>query len=181
MPILVGLDGKEKMSKSKGNYVGVTDTPTNMFGKIMSISDEMMENYFTLLTDLSADEIATLLDGQKTHPKTAKVTLAKIIVKQFYNEATADLAAKEFEQVFAKGQIPDEMPKVELDAEPVMLSKLVLTCGLVETSSEAKRMIKQAAVSIDGQKMTDPNEMITPTDDMVLQVGKRKFAKIKVK
>ncbi len=92
MPILVGLDGREKMSKSKGNYIGVTDEPNDMFGKVMSISDEMMENYFTLLTDLSADKIAELVNPDRTHPKEAKVLLGKTIVAQFYNDATAQLA-----------------------------------------------------------------------------------------
>ncbi len=180
MPILVGLDGKDKMSKSKNNYIGVTDEPANMFGKVMSISDEMMENYFTLLTELPDEKIAELVDPAKTHPKEAKVLLGKMIVTQFYNEATAEVAAAGFEKVFAKGQLPDDMPVVELVAESVMASKLLLACKLVSSGGEGKRMIKQAAVSIDGEKITDPSAEITPTDGMVIQVGKRKFAKIKV-
>jgi len=181
MPILVGLDGKEKMSKSKGNYVGVTDEPNDMFGKIMSISDAMMENYFTLLTDLPAGRIAELVDSQKTHPKEAKVLLAKGIVNQFYDAAASEAAAAQFDRVFAQKELPDEMPVVELPAEPVMASKLLLTCGLVASGSEGKRMIAQGGVSIDGRKLTDPNEMISPIDGMVVQVGRRKFAKIHVK
>lgn len=180
MPILVGLDGKEKMSKSKGNYIGVTDKPADMFGKVMSISDEMMENYFTLLTDVPKEKVAQLIDPEKTHPKEAKITLAKMIVTQFYNDATAQLAAAEFEKVFAKGQLPDDMPVIEISAEPVMASKLLLICKLVSSGSEAKRMIKQSAVSIDGKKINDPNLEIIPADAMVIQVGKRRFAKIKV-
>ena len=181
MPILVGLDGTEKMSKSKDNYIGVTDEPNNMFGKVMSISDDMMENYFTLLTDLTKENIAELLDPDKTHPKQAKVLLGKTIVETFYNEATAQLAASEFEKVFAQGQLPDEMPEIEMAAEPMMVSKLVLACGLVASGGEAKRSIKQSAVSIDGERIADPNEHITPADGMIIQVGKRKFAKIIVK
>ena len=180
MPILVGLDGKDKMSKSKNNYIGVTDEPANMFGKVMSISDEMRENYFTLLTELPDEKIAELVDPAKTHPKEAKVLLGKMIVTQFYNEATAEVAAAGFEKVFAKGQLPDDMPVVELVAESVMASKLLLACKLVSSGGEGKRMIKQAAVSIDGEKITDPSAEITPTDGMVIQVGERKFAKIKV-
>ncbi len=180
MPILVGLDGKEKMSKSKGNYIGVTDQPNDMFGKVMSISDEMMENYFTLLTDLPAEKIAELVDADKTHPKEAKVLLGKTIVAQFYNETAAKQAAAEFDRVFAKGQLPDEIPEVQIPAEPIMASKLLLHCELVSTGGEAKRMIKQSAVSIDGKKADDPNAEITPKDGMVVQVGKRKFAKLKV-
>jgi tyrosyl-tRNA synthetase len=179
MPILVGLDGVEKMSKSKGNYVGVTDPPNDMFGKIMSISDEMMENYFTLLTDFPAKKITELTDSSKTHPKDAKVLLGKTIVTQFYNEATAQLAAAEFERVFAQKQLPDDIPEFELPAEPVSVKQLLLACKLVETGGEAKRMCSQSAVTIDGQKIADPNAEITPKDGTVIQVGKRRFAKIK--
>jgi len=179
MPILIGLDGKEKMSKSKDNYIGVTDQAGDMFGKIMSISDEMMENYFTLLTDLPAEKIAELVNPDKIHPKEAKVLLGKTIVAQFYNEATAQLAAAQFDKVFAQGQLPDDMPEIEIATDPIMASKLLLFCKLVSSGSEAKRMIKQSAVSIDGSKIDDPNAEITPRNGMVIQVGKRRFAKIK--
>ena len=182
MPILVGLDGKEKMSKSKGNYIGVTDEANDMFGKVMSISDEMMENYFTLLTDLPDKKIAELVNADKAHPKEAKVLLGKTIVTQFYNEASAQSAAAQFEKVFAQGQLPDDIPETEITTEPIMASKLLLHCKLVSSSSEAKRMIKtQAAVSIGGTKISDPNMEIKPTEGMIVQVGKRKFAKLKVK
>ncbi len=178
MPILVGLDGKEKMSKSKGNYIGVTDEPNNMFGKVMSISDDLMENYFTLLTNLQTERIAELVDPGKTHPKEAKVLLGKMIVSQFYGEDAADAAAAEFEKVFAKGQLPDEIPEVEIPAEPIAASKLLLACKLVASGGEAKRMIKQSAASIDGEKLTDPNAAITPKEGAVIRVGKRKFARL---
>jgi tyrosyl-tRNA synthetase len=180
-PILVGLDGKEKMSKSKGNYIGVTDEPNDMFGKIMSISDDMMENYFTLLTKLETEKIAEFVNPDKTHPKNAKVLLGKTIVTQFYNEATADAAAAEFDKVFARGQLPDDIQEVALEDTEISVKQLLLSCKLVETGGEAKRMIAQGAVTIAGNKANDPNAQITPTDGMVLQVGKRKFAKIKVK
>ncbi|MDD5459060.1 MAG: tyrosine--tRNA ligase [Phycisphaerae bacterium] len=181
MPILVGLDGVEKMSKSKGNYIGVTDKPADMFGKVMSISDDMMENYYTLLTGVSSEEIARLTDPEKAHPKEAKVRLGRIIVEQFYNEATAQLAAAEFEKVFAKGQLPDDMPIVKISPDSISAAKLLLECDLVETGGEGKRMIKQGGVSIDGKKINDPNTEIRPADGMVVQVGKRKFAKLKVR
>ncbi len=181
MPILVGLDGTEKMSKSKNNYVGVTDPPNDMFGKIMSISDDMMENYFTLLTDFPAEKIAELTDPSKTHPKDAKVLLGKTIVTQFYNEATAQLAAAEFEKVFAQKQLPDDIPEFELPAEPISVKQLLLACKLVETGGEAKRMCSQSAVTINGQKITDPNAEITPKDGTTIQVGKRRFARITTK
>jgi tyrosyl-tRNA synthetase len=179
-PILVGLDGKEKMSKSKGNYIGVTDEPNDMFGKIMSISDEMMENYFTLLTDLPTEKIAELTNSDKTHPKDAKVLLGKKIVSQFYDGETAELAAKQFDKVFAQGQLPDDIPEVKIPPKPIMASKLVVACVAV-SSSEAKRLIKQGAVEINSQKITDPNAEITPTNGMVIQVGKHRFAKLRVK
>lgn len=180
VPILVGLDGKEKMSKSKGNYIGVTDEPNDMFGKVMSISDDMMENYFTLLTDLPAEKITELVNAGKAHPKEAKVLLAKTIITQLYNEKAADAAAAEFDKVFAQGQLPDDMPEVKMSAEPIMASKLLVTSKLVPSGSEAKRMIKQGAVEIDKNKIDDPNAMITPADGMIIQVGKRKFARIKI-
>jgi len=179
MPILVGLDGKEKMSKSKGNYIGVTDEPKDMFGKVMSISDDMMENYFTLLTDLPTEKIAELVNPNKTHPKEAKVLLGKTIVSQFYNEPAAQAAAAEFDKVFAQRQLPDEIPEVEIPAEPISASKLLLACKLVSSGGEAKRMIKQSAASIDSEKLNDPNTEITPKDGMVIRVGKRKFARLR--
>jgi tyrosyl-tRNA synthetase len=180
MPILVGLDGKDKMSKSKGNYVGVTDEPNEMFGKIMSISDDMMANYYTLLTSLPAEKIAELVDPHKTHPKEAKVLLAKTIITQFRDTAAAEGAAAHFEKVFAQKELPDQMPTVDLAAEPVMASKLLLACGLVASGGEGKRMIAQGGVSVDSRKVTDPNEMITPAPGMVVQVGRRKFARLQV-
>lgn len=181
MPLLVGLDGKDKMSKSKGNYIGVTDEPNDMFGKVMSISDAMMENYFTLLTDLPTEKVREIVNPNQTHPKQAKVLLGQTIVKQLYGEEAAKLAAEQFEKVFAQKQLPDEMPVVEIPAEPIMASKLLVQCGLVPSGSEAKRLIKQSAVNIDGSKAGDPNEQITPKDGMVIQVGKRRFAMLKIK
>jgi len=178
MPILVGLDGQEKMSKSKGNYIGVTDEPNDMFGKVMSISDDMMGNYFTLLTDLPTEEIADLVDPDKTHPKQAKVRLGKTIVAQFYGDEAAESAAAEFDKVFARGQLPEDIEEVEITAEPIAASKLLLACNLVSSGGEAKRMIKQSAASIDGEKLSDPNAEITPKDGLVIRVGKRKFARV---
>jgi tyrosyl-tRNA synthetase len=145
----------------------------------MSISDDMMENYFTLLTDLPTERIAELIDSQKTHPKEAKVLLGKTIVAQFYDEKTAQEAANHFDKVFAHKQMPDEMPECVVPPEPISVKELLLTCRLVTTGGEAKRMCSQSAVTIDGRKVIDPNEQITPENGMTIQVGKRKFAKIK--
>ncbi len=180
MPILVGLDGVQKMSKSKGNYIGVTDEPNNMFGKVMSISDELMLNYFTLLTNLPEEKIKELTDGTKTHPRDAKVLLGKEIVGQFYGAAAAQAAADEFASIFAQKQLPTDIAEVKVAAVEVMLSKLLVEAGLVETGGEAKRMVKQGGVTIDGGKMDDPNAMIMPASGMIVKVGKRKFACLKV-
>ncbi|MHC5154957.1 MAG: tyrosine--tRNA ligase, partial [Planctomycetota bacterium] len=162
MPILVGLDGVQKMSKSKGNYIGVTDAPADMFGKTMSIPDELMENYFTLLTDIPADEITILCDASKTHPKEAKVKLGKIIVEQFYDADAADAAAAEFEKVFAQNQLPDDMPEVEIVADPIMASKLLIHCKLAASGGEAKRSCKQGGVEINDEKVSNPSQEIAP-------------------
>ncbi len=180
MPILVGLDGVEKMSKSKGNYIGVTDEPNDMFGKVMSISDTLMENYYTLLTDLPMDGVKTLVDPSQTHPKEAKVRLGKMIVTQFYDEQAAQGAAEHFDKVFKQKEIPDDMPVVTLAPDSIMASKLLVACHLVASGGEGKRMVKQGGVSVDGKKVTDPNQEITPADGMVVQVGKRKFARVAV-
>jgi tyrosyl-tRNA synthetase len=181
MPILVGLDGTEKMSKSKGNYIGVTDEPADMFGKTMSISDEMMENYFTLLTDLPAEQITELTDASKTHPKEAKVKLGKMIVSQFYDEAAAEEAEAEFEKVFAQNQLPDDIPEIEVESKSVSVRELLLACNLMNTGGEAKRMIKQGGVRLNNERIDDPNAEFVPKNGDVVQVGKRKFAKLKVK
>ena len=180
MPILVGLDGVQKMSKSKGNYIGVTDTPNEMFGKVMSISDEMMENYFTLLTDLKQQEIQILIDPSKTHPKIAKVALAREIITQFYDLSSAEKADAEFEKVFAQKQLPTDIPEVVISDQEIAAGKLVVHCKLVSSGGEAKRLVKQSALSIDGEKVSDPNEMITPQNGMIVKVGKRKFAQLKI-
>jgi tyrosyl-tRNA synthetase len=139
-----------------------------------------MENYYTLLTDLPVDEIKILCDSAQTHPKQAKVRLGKLIVTQFYNAEAAEKAAAEFDKVFAQNQLPEDMPEVSIAAEPVMLSKLLVQCALVETGGEAKRMCIQGGVRINDERIAEPSTMITPSDGMVIQVGKRKFAKLKV-
>jgi len=180
MPILVGLDGKEKMSKSKGNYIGVTDPPSEMFGKTMSIPDSLMENYFTLLTDMPAERIRELTNPAKTHPKEAKVLLGKLIVEQFYGRSAAEQAAEEFEKVFAQSQLPDQLSEAAVSAAPIAAAKLLVECGLAETGGQAKRAVLQGGVRINNEKITDPNQQIIPQNGMAVQVGKRKFVRLKV-
>ena len=177
---LVGRDIQKAYGQSP-QIVITMPILVGLFGKVMSISDDMMENYFTLLTDLAVDEIRELVDPAKTHPKEAKVLLGKTIVTQFYDEATAESAAAQFDKVFAEKKLPDDIAEVEISPEPVAASRLLLHCGLVSSGSEAKRMVKQSAVSVDGDKVTDPNTEVTPTAGMVVQVGKRKFARLIVK
>jgi tyrosyl-tRNA synthetase len=180
MPILVGLDGTEKMSKSKGNYVGVTDAPEDMFGKLMSISDDMMREYYRLLTALPEEKIAGLTDPDKTHPRQAKARLAKAIVAGLHGEAAAKEAEGRFERVFTQGGLPDDMPLVRIGPAKIPAARLLLHCNLVSSGGEAKRMIRQAGASVDGARIADPNAEITPAAGMVVQVGKRKFARLEV-
>jgi len=178
MPILVGLDGTEKMSKSKGNYIGVTDEPNDMFGKVMSIPDALMRNYFTLLTDLPAGEIEELVDSEKTHPKQAKVRLGKMIVEQYYSAGAAEAAAAEFDRIFAQKNVPTDMDEIRPASAEVGIVELVVTAGFAKSNGEARRLIKQNAVSIDDEKVTDPHATVSLKDGQVLKVGKRRFGRI---
>ncbi len=180
MPILVGLDGADKMSKSKNNYIGITDAANDMFGKIMSIPDELMPNYFTLLTDTPADQIALLTDAEKTHPREAKVLLGKTIVAEFYDSAAADEAAAEFDRVFAQKNIPTDMPEISAPAAKCNIIELITTADFAKSNGEARRLIKQNAVSIDDVKITDADAEVELADGAILRVGKRRFGKIKL-
>lgn len=178
MPILVGTDGTEKMSKSKGNYIGVTDEPNDMFGKVMSIPDALMANYLTLLTDVPADEIATLCDAGKTHPREAKAKLGRMIVEQFYDAQAAQAASDEFDRVFAENKKPTDMPEIPIPSGPIGLVSLITTAGFATSNGEARRLIKQNAVSLDDEKITDIDAEVDPAAETVLRVGKRRFGKI---
>jgi len=178
MPILVGLDGVEKMSKSKGNYIGITDEPAEMFGKIMSIPDALMENYFMLLTDLPREQIDVLLDEKQTHPRRAKAMLGKLIVSQYHDEAAAKAAAVEFDRVFGERQPPTDMPEISIPAGKMNIVRLVVSAGFAGSNSEARRLVGQNAVSIDGEKIADIDAEVEPKDGAVLKVGKRRFGKI---
>jgi tyrosyl-tRNA synthetase len=180
MPILVGLDGVQKMSKSKGNYIGVTDEPNDMFGKVMSIPDTLMANYFTLLTDLPQEQIATLTDASQTHPRQAKVELGKMIVAQYHDDQAADTAAQEFDKVFKQHDAPADMPDIELSPVPIGIVELVCSAGFAESRGQAKRLVKQGAVSIDGQNIASIDAEVEPADGQVLKVGKRRFGQLKI-
>jgi tyrosyl-tRNA synthetase len=178
MPILVGLDGEIKMSKSKGNYIGLTDEPNDMFGKVMSIPDALMDNYFTLLTDLPRERIAELVDPNKTHPRQAKALLGKMIVAAYYSESAGEEASAEFDRIFAQKQIPTDMPEIPVRTREMNLVDLILTADFAKSKSEARRLIGQNAVSLDEEKLTDADAVVSLSDGAVLRVGKRRFGKI---
>jgi len=182
MPLLEGLDGVQKMSKSLNNYIGITDAPTEMFGKIMSISDDLMWRYYDLLSFLPIEEIAALKDtvnaGQ--NPRDVKIALAKEIIARFHDDAAAEAAHQDFIQRFQKNAIPDEMPEITiaLEADGIAIGNLLKQADLVGSTSDAMRMIKQGAVKIDGEKVTDTRLTLSEKNQAVYQVGKRKFARI---
>ena len=182
MPILEGLDGVQKMSKSLGNYIGVTDAPNDMFGKILSISDELMWRYFELLSSKSIKEIEELKKGvedKSLHPKKVKDMLAMEIVDRFHGEGAGEKARAEFEKIFAKKDIPTEMDEYEIEAGSWICQVLVDT-NLVPSTSQGRRDIKQGAVKID-QKKLDDDKLNLESGEYILQKGKKNFAKVIVK
>jgi tyrosyl-tRNA synthetase len=178
MPILVGLDGTEKMSKSKGNYIGVTDEPNDMFGKVMSIPDTLMRNYYTLLTDIPTREIDVLVDPARTHPKQAKVNLGKLIVGLYHGQAAAAEAAEEFDRVFAQRNAPTDMEEIRVACPTMGIVELVVAAGFAKSNGEARRLIVQNAVSLDDEKIADTNATVCLKGGQVLKVGKRRFGRI---
>ena len=181
MPILEGLDGVQKMSKSLGNYIGISDEPADMYGKAMSIPDELMMRYFMLVTDMSIEEqeklSAGLADGS-VHPRDTKMKLAYTIVRLYHGEAAAEEAQNHFISVFQKHALPEDIPEyaVELSDEPTFIPAFLTAAGLTASNGEARRSIKAGAFKIDGEKCGEENVVLKA--DMVLQVGKRKFIRI---
>jgi tyrosyl-tRNA synthetase len=179
MPLLEGLDGVEKMSKSKGNYVGITEAPESMFGKLMSISDTLMWRYFTLLSFRSMAEIDALREAcaQGRNPRDAKVMLAQEVVARFHGPQAAGAALAAFEARFRDGAIPDDMPELALAGAPLPIGQLLREAQLVPSSSEAMRNIEQGGVRIDGERVTDKGLKLA-AGTYVVQVGKRRFARV---
>ena len=181
MPILEGLDGVQKMSKSLGNYIGISEAPSEMYGKAMSIPDELMMRYFMLVTDMSIEEQEQLsqdLESGAAHPRDVKMKLAHTIVRLYHGEEAANFGQEEFVRVFQKHAMPTDIPeyKVAVTEEPVFVPQLLSDAGLTASNGEARRSIKAGAFKIDGEKCNE--EHIVLKDGMVLQVGKRKFIKI---
>lgn len=187
MPILEGLDGVQKMSKSLGNYIGINEAPEEMYGKVMSLADDLMIRYFELVTTVSLEELeeikSSLAQGA-VHPRDLKMRLARQIVYQYHGEEAAQWAEEEFKRVFQKRELPTDMPSVVINPEhlengTIWLAKLLVEAGLVNSTSEGRRQIVQGAVRVDGERITDPNYEVALTGEMVVQVGRRKFAQVR--
>ncbi|CZE49205.1 tyrosine--tRNA ligase [Campylobacter geochelonis] len=181
MPLLVGLDGTNKMSKSLGNYIGVTEAPNDMFAKTLSISDELMWEWYRLLSTKTLEEIDELKSGVESgrlHPKAVKEALAMEIVAKFHNEESAIKARDEFNKVHSQNQLPSDIAEFSVQG-PVWVVKALLECKLASSSSEARRHISANAVSIDQNKITD-EQLQLEKGEYILQIGKKKFAKVKV-
>jgi tyrosyl-tRNA synthetase len=178
-PLLEGTDGVQKMSKSLGNYIGITESPREMFGKIMSISDDLMWRYYGLLTDLSSQTIEETKSSDR-NPRDAKADLARLIVKDFHSEQAAREAGEEFDRMFRERQLPSEIPTVQRPAVPVKLAKLIADEDLAPSVSEARRLIEQGSVRVDGERITDVKFDVEPRPSapVLLQVGKRKHLRI---
>ena len=185
MPLLEGLDGVQKMSKSLNNYIGITDAPNDMFGKIMSISDDLMWRYYELLSFKPIETISGYKEAiaAGSNPRDVKIDLAKELIERFHDTEAAEAAHQEFINRFQKGALPDDMPELDIVTETgeIAIANLLKEAGLVASTSEAMRMIKQGAAKIEGEKITDNKLVIKAGSSAVYQVGKRKFAKITLK
>lgn len=183
MPLLEGLDGVHKMSKSLGNYIGVDESPNDMFGKMMSIPDDLMFKYYELLSFRRTDEIeamrSAVASGQ-TNPRDVKMALAEELVNRFLGPQAVKDAVAHWHQVFQSGAIPEDIEEVQVPAEPVWIVKLLVDCGLAASNSEARRSIGEGAVRINGEKVKDVDLNFTPADGDVLQRGKRQFKRLRL-
>jgi tyrosyl-tRNA synthetase len=186
VPLMVGLDGTQKMSKSLNNYIGINEPPRDIFGKVMSISDELMFIYYELATDVPRADIEKFREGIRSgtlHPRDVKVNLAKNICAQFYDPDTAERAAQEFDRVFANRELPDEVPEYRIPGAEkangrIWIIKLMVLAGTAATNGEARRLIKGGGVTFEAQKITDEDFELTLPAEGILKVGKRKFVKI---
>ncbi|HZK42695.1 MAG TPA: tyrosine--tRNA ligase [Syntrophomonadaceae bacterium] len=182
MPILEGTDGVQKMSKSLGNYIGVNEDSNEMFGKVMSISDELISRYFELLTRTPIEVITSMVEDMqngKLNPRDAKVSLAKEIITIYHDEDEAKKAEERFQLVFTRGDIPEDIPVITVDETEVWLPRFLVDQNMIPSTSEGRRLLKQGAVKVDGEKYE--KEEITLQEEMVIQIGKRKFIKINIK
>ncbi len=177
LPLLVGLDGVRKMSKSYGNYIGITEDPKTMFGKIMSVSDDLMWDYFLLLTDYTKEEIENI--KREWHPMEAKKHLAYLIVKRFHSEKEAESAREWFERTYSKREFPEDAPLVFLDREEVTALDLILSIGAVSSKNEGRRVIQGGGLRVNSEKITDPYAKINVEGELKVQVGKKRFYRVR--
>ncbi|QGQ45382.1 tyrosine--tRNA ligase [Metabacillus sediminilitoris] len=184
MPLLEGLDGVEKMSKSKKNYIGIDESPQEMYGKAMSIPDELMNKYFELVTDFTPEQIQTIKDQIETgvlHPRDAKMLLGKTIVRMYHGLEAAESAEQHFISVFQHRSLPDEIPVIDWNGKmETTIIDLLVDLKLLNSKSEARRMIENRGVRINGNKVEDTNLQLLMTDGLIVQIGKRKFVKINI-
>ena len=180
MPLLVGLDGQEKMSKSKGNFIGVCDGPDEVFGKVMSVPDALMPNYFTLLTPLPADRIASLTDASRTHPREAKDVLGRAIVESLHDAGAAQGASDEFRRRFREGALPTDLATHGVSPLPMGLLDVMLAVGFAKSKTEARALVAQGAVSLDEVRVEDASHSVSiePGGSRVLRVGKRRVCRL---
>ena len=178
-PLLEGLDGVQKMSKSLNNYIGIDEAPNEMFGKMMSISDDLMWKYYELLTDLAPPEIEALKSSEE-NPRNLKVKLAKFVIRDFHSAEAADAAEADFVARFVKKEIPDEIEETNISAGNYNLADLLTQLNLAASKKEAKRLIEQGGVKLNGEKVSNIGAEIELTDEILLQIGKRRFLKVKV-
>jgi len=182
MKYLVGLDGEEKMSKSLGNYIAINEAPEEMYGKVMSIPDNLILHYFELCTDVTEDALKVIgeeLKSGKKNPRDAKAELAKTIVEMYHSKDDAEKASEEFDRVFSRREKPKDIPEIKLEISECRMDDLLMKCELATSKSEAKRLLEQGAVEIEGETIIVPEEVVKIRDGMVVQVGKRRFVKIK--
>ena len=183
LPLIEGLDGVKKMSKSLNNYVGVAEPARDMYGKLMSVPDDLMWKYFEYILCWPQDEVQAMhakVASGELHPRAAKDMLAQAVVKRFIGEDEAKNASEEFTRIFAQKELPDEIPEVVLPAEEIGLLALMVQAGLTKSNGEARRLVVQGAVKINDEKVSDPRMQIVPEDGMVIRSGKRGFAKVKL-
>ena len=181
MPLLVGTDGTEKMSKSYGNYIGLDDSPKDIYGKSLSIPDELIYNYFEIATDISdtdLTEIKTKLDDPSNNPRDIKRSLARKFVEMYHSLDSAISAEEEFDKIFINKGIPDDIPELKLDSSEIGILDLIMLANFAPSRGEARRLVTQGGVSVDGEKIADPKAVVFVNDGNVLKVGKRKFIKL---
>lgn len=184
MPLLEGTDGSEKMSKSLNNYIGISEEPKDIFGKTMSIPDVLIFKYYTLATRLTPNELLEIkreLEDPNTNPRNLKRRLGYELVKLYYNEEVAKQSIEEFDKIFIKKEVPDDIPEILLKEKGTKLITLIVSNKMADSNAAARRLIEQGGVTINGGKVDDFNHVLDYSEDFVLKVGKRKFLKVKVK